>query len=278
MQPVVVCILLCIVCVMLLIRNGVFTRRDTIFTCTTFFDYTKRDSWAMFCDGIDRLLALHAPTTLARIDRWFVVNEYSEAPREDWGLRIATRYPFMTFLQKKADQKGQPISCAIVFDQIRPYTYWIHWEETWYPTRPFLHDAFRIMDQTTISQLQCTKNEMGYTDWIKRTSKRCTGLGTSRYCIVDHTPALDANVHRTTFVNTEEMVEYWPLYSLRPSINRVAFYNFGNFSLQTFPPPVMAEYEFAQRWYRAGGVKGLFYDGPVSRSPGYVSTHARMHD
>jgi hypothetical protein len=273
----VVCILFI---VLLMYRNGVFTRRDTIFTCTTFFDYAKRDSWAMFCRGIDGLLTLHDALTLARIDRWVVVNEYSESPRDDWGQRIASRYPFINFVQKKADQKGQPTSCAMVFDKIRPYTYWIHWEETWYPTRPFLRDAYRIMEGTSISQLQFTTNETGHTDWMKRTSepKRCAGTGASRYCIVEHTDALDANVNRKKFATTEEMVEYWPLYSLRPSINRVAFYTFGNFSLETFPPPVMAEYDFAQRWYRNGGVKGIFYDGPVSRSTGFVSTHYHMHD
>jgi hypothetical protein len=269
-----------IVILFLILRNGVFSRRDTIFTCTTFFDYAKRDSWKMFCDGIDHILMLHDPTVLARIDRWVVVNEYSDTPREDWSERMASRYPFMIFIQKSMEEKGQPKSCQMVFGHIKPYTYWIHWEETWLPTRPFLMDAFRIMEQTNISQLQFTKNETGYTDWMKRTSepKRCVGTGASRYCIVEHTAALDANVNRKTFVNTEEMVAFWPLYSLRPSINRVSFYNFGNFSLQTFPPPIMSEYDFAQRWYRAGGVKGIFYDGPVSRAKAYVSTHYHMHD
>jgi len=234
----------------------------------------------MFCDGIDRLLALHDPTTLARIGRWVVVNEYSESPRDDWKNRIASRYPFITFVQKTGGQKGQPKSCAMVFDYIQPYTYWIHWEETWLPTRPFLRDAYRIMEQTQISQLQFTKNETGHTDWMKRTSepKTCFGAGASRYCIVEHTAEIDKNVKRKTFKDTDEMVKYWPLYSLRPSINRVSFYTFGNFSLETFPPPVMAEYEFAQRWYRHGGIKGIFYDGPVDRAAAYVSTHYHMHD
>jgi hypothetical protein len=265
---------------LLMFSKGVFTKPDTVFTCTTFFDYAKRDSWTMFCEGIDRILTLHNASTLSRIAKWVVVNEYSDAPNADWKQRMASRYPFMTFIQKTAAQKGQPKSCEMVFNYIKPYTYWIHWEETWYPTRPFLADAYRIMEYTDISQLQFTKNETGHTDWMKRTTepKTCIGTGAGRYCIVEHTTELDANVERKTFESTEEMVQYWPLYSLRPSINRVAFYNFGNFSLETFPPPVMAEYDFAQRWYRNGGVKGIFFDGPVARAEAYVSTHYHMHD
>jgi hypothetical protein len=234
----------------------------------------------MFCNGIDGILALHDPTILSRIHKWYVINEYSPKPRYDWKKRIISRYPFITFIQKTADQKGQPKSCELAFHYIQPYTYWIHWEETWYPTRPFLQTAVRIMESSSISQLQFTKNETGFTDWYKRKTepKTCYGIGQSAFCIVEHTAAIDANVSRKTFQDTDEMVRYWPLYSLRPSINRVSFYNFGNFSLEIFPPPVMAEYDFAQRWYRNGGVKGIFLDGPVSRAQEYVSTHYYMHD
>jgi len=69
------------------------------------------------------------------------------------------------------------------------------------------------------------------------------------------------------------LVRYWPLYSLQPSLNRVRFYDFGNFSTRKFPPPLVAEYDFAERWYTKGGVKAVFKEGPLKKPANYISTH-----
>jgi hypothetical protein len=65
-----------------------FKPATTIFTCTTFFDFEKQDKWVAFCKAIDSILEKHSPETLQKIQRWVIVNEYSETPKADWKSRI----------------------------------------------------------------------------------------------------------------------------------------------------------------------------------------------
>ena len=249
-------------------------QKDTIFLCTTYFDCPKRNSWAMFQKGINGLLGAHSEKTLNRIDRWIVINEYSPNPKENWTEKMAQTYPFIEFIQKTQQDEGQAKSLNHLMTYLSSYTYWLHWEESWYPTRPFLEDAWAAMDATDISQLQFTKNETGATDWMNfpRTCDHKTAI-----CRIHHTPVLDQAVQnyktRQLQPTEQEVAQTWPLYSLRPSLNRVAFYTFGKFTLDPQPYPLTSEYDFAARWYHAGGQKAVFSDGPVTRPPEYISTH-----
>jgi len=256
---------------LLLFVCGVFTKADTVFLCTTFFDCPKRDSWALFQNGINKLLKLHDPQTLTRIHKWVVVNEYCEKPRANWAKLMQEQYPFITFLQKGAHDEGQVKSLNILLPYITPYKYWFHWEESWYPTRAFLTEAFNIMDTTDITQLQLTNNEQDKIDWMKRTTERKTCTNT--YCIIHHSKAIDENLGQNKIKTFDQLVKYWPLYSLQPSLNRVEFYDFGNFSTRKFPPPLVAEYDFAERWYTKGGIKAVFKVGPLKKPENYISTH-----
>lgn len=247
---------------LLLIINGVFTRNDTVFLCATYFDCPKRDGWSLFQNGINTILELHDPQTLARIDKWIVVNDYSEKPRANWTKLMREQYPFITFLQKGEQDKGQAKSLNILLPYITSYTYWLHWEEGWVPTRPFIQQAFHIVDTTDITQLQFTTD-------FKRLQRVCK----DDYCIIPHSKDIDDNLGAEKISTGDQMKYYWPLYSLQPSLNRVSFYDFGDFSTKTFKPPIMSEYDFAERWYRKGGVKGIFKESPLKRPDKYVSTH-----
>ena len=68
------------------------------------------------------------------------------------------QYPFITFLQKSQQDEGQAKSLNMLLGYAQPYTYWFHWEEGWEPTRPFLNNAFGIMDTTNITNITL----MGY--------------------------------------------------------------------------------------------------------------------
>jgi len=256
---------------LLFLVSKLSTSRDTIFLCTTYFDCPKRDSWQMFQQGINKLKTLHDPQTLKRIDKWVVVNEYSEKPRANWAKLVNQQYPFITFLQKSQQDAGQVKSLNILLEYITPYKYWFHWEEGWVPTRSFLPQAFTVMDTTEITQLQLTKNPNDTFDWMTRTTepKTCT----SDFCIIHHSQELDENLGEEKVTTKEKIFRYWPLYSLQPSLNRVSFYNFGNFSTKTFPSPVVSEYDFGQRWYQRGGIKGVLKDGALKRPKNYISTH-----
>ena len=228
----------------------------------------------MFQKGINGLRGAHSEKTLNRIDRWIVINEYSANPKDNWPAKMAQTYPFIEFIQKMKNDEGQTKSLNHLMSYLPSYTYWLHWEESWYPTRPFLDEAWAAMDQTDISQLQFTKNETGNTDWMNF-PRRCNH--TTGICHIQHTPVLDQAIQdyktRQIQPTEQEVAQTWPLYSLRPSLNRVAFYTFGHFTLEKQPYPLTSEYDFAARWYQAGGKKAVFSDGPVTRPPEYVSTH-----
>jgi len=239
-------------------------RQGTILTSTTFFDFKKDDHWATFCRGIDSIIELHSPETVARITKWFVINEWSAEPREDWATLIHDRYPFIVFVQKSEQEKGQAVSLNRILEEISPYEYWIHWEEAWYAETPFLDRAFHVMDTTAITQLQLTTTN-GNIDW-----KEGATCG-PEYCIVKPTPKYyEYDIYT---VDWGAAIHHWPCYSLRPSINRAVFYQGSSFRTDPKLWPGRFEWDYGVQWFCKNGVKGILPDGPVRRSPKHVSTY-----
>lgn len=263
-------IILLLICILLyIIQTKISTdKQDTIFTCTTYFDYEKEDKWNVFCRAMDSILQKHSKETLHRVKTWVVVNEYSDTPKQVWTKRVRERYPFITFIQKDASKKGQANSLNIILDWIKPYTYWIQWEESWYVETPCFDTAFSIMDSTNITQLQMTNNWLN----IDKESIHCK----SQYCIIDQTKNLKeistwSPYHLFDYPN---WVHSWPRYSLLPSINRVSFYTFGKFPIDPALWPIKFEWDFAIRWANLGGVKAVLIGGPVIRSKSHKSTYS----
>lgn len=210
---------------------------------------------------------MHDEATLRKIKTWIVVNEYSSTPRDNWSARIMEKYPFITFIQKKKNEKGQAASLNIILEKIWGYRYWIHWEETWYCRRPCLDRMIDCIENTNITQLQCTQlNDMP--NWLDsdahpRKIKR-TKRGTIYYEIMG-APGTDDYCRMSVNDYNGDFVGHWPLYSLLPSINRVSHYNFGEFSTNPRHWPFIFEWDFARRWYLCGNKKAVLPDGPVVR-------------
>lgn len=270
-----VCILLCIVLIIYIPLVCVSRRSGTIFTCTTFFDFQKQDKWEPFCHAMDSILEHHSRHTLARIDRWLIVNEYAETPTCDWAERLRLRYPYMVMIQKNEHQKGQAASMNIILEEIRPYEYWIHWEDSWFPKRECLQRAFDVMDSTDITQLQMTQHTDA-PNWLDKGEHRaeCTPAVCRIYASDNMSPFLRQDVS-TVWDTFDETIRYWPLYSLLPSINRASFYTFGYFSTDPALWPILFEWDFARRWYWRGGTKAVLPDGPVLRKKTHVSTYTK---
>jgi len=249
------------------------SNKKIIFTVTTFFDFKKEDKWQTFCNGMDSIFKYH-PSIENFID-FYIVNEYDSNPREDWGAKLKEKYPFMNLEQKSSELKGQGKSLNYILDLIEPYEYWIHWEEAWFATRSFLFDAIQIMNDTNITQLQFTK-EGNWTHWQDKINVNNCQLtpNNNPYCVIDYNledyplPDLDHE-----FTHDEWMAVKWPLYSIRPSINRVIEYRFGKFSENPQYWPLKFEMEFGNRWMKHGCVKGIFSNGPVTRKSSHVSTY-----
>jgi hypothetical protein len=254
-----------------------FKPATTIFTCTTFFDFEKQDKWAAFCKAMDSILEKHSPETLQKIQRWVIVNEYSETPKADWKSRVAEKYPFIECIQKTANQKGQAASLNIILQQIKGYTYWIHWEETWYCRAPCLDRMMDVITTTSISQVQCTQHKEKpnwldsetHPNELKRTPK-----GTAYYQIYP-APGTETWLRKSMDDYGNGVIAHWPLYSLLPSINRVSHNNCGDFPADPKYWPFRFEWDYGRRWLLAGNTKAVLPDGPVVRDN---SAHKSTYD
>jgi len=92
---------------------------NTIFTCTTFFDFEKQDKWNCFCNAIDSILEKHTKDDLNKIKKWIVVNEYSKKPKKDWVAIVNEKYPFIEVIQKTKENTGQASSLNIILEKIK---------------------------------------------------------------------------------------------------------------------------------------------------------------
>jgi len=254
-------------------KSRVISNKKIIFTVTTFFDFKKEDKWATFCNGMDSIFKYH-PNIDSFID-FYIINEYDPNPREDWEEKLKHKYPFMKLIQKPEELKGQGKSLNLILDLITTYEYWVHWEEAWFATRGFLFEAIQIMDITDITQLQFTA-ENNVTHWQEKIAVDDCYLVPNNipYCIIkyniDDYPLPDLY---SEFTHEDWMSVKWPLYSIRPSINRVSDYTFGKFSENPKFWPLKFEMEFGNRWMKRNNVKAIFADGPVTRKSTHVSTY-----
>lgn len=202
-----------------------------------------------------------------------VINEYTNNDNEDYAKRVKERYPSIEFVQKNEHQKGQARSLNMILDMIWGYEYWVHWEESWIASNAsFLKKAINIMDHDkSITQLQFTP------DWTDASLSRLDDHGDyiivslhAQYKDIPHDPKnFDA------LVSQYGLNVMWPLYSLRPSINRVKHYlGIGKFDEDPKLWPVRFEYEYSLRWVDAGCVKAVIAPPVAMRQANHVSTYA----
>jgi hypothetical protein len=257
-------------------ENYNYNKNTIIYTCATYFDFEKQDKLKSFCNGIDSILKFH-PNILKIINKWYVVNEYSDNPKNDWKKIIEDKYPFIELYQKTKEEKGHPFSINIMLNKIKYYTFWINWEDSWFASKPFLYDAISIMNITNITQLQFTrwKGDVNWLDLPNDRLKINNNYNFARISPPQNIYKRFKNINIELYddnIWNEEWIDNWPLFSLLPSINRVSDYNFGYFL--TDLPAIRFELEFAYRWLQNGNKKAVLLDGPVIRDENtHVSTH-----
>ena len=256
-----------------------YFHESTIFTCTTFFDYEKQDKWEVFCKAMDSIREKHDPATLQSISRWLVVNEYSATPKKDWAPLMRERYPFIEFIQKDKEHKGQANSMNIILTRIKPYRYWIHWEEAWYCRKPCIDRMFDIIRSTDVTQLQVTQlNKVpNWLDSSKHPRALMKTSGGIEYFVISPSPGTDEYLTKSVTEFNGDFFGHWPLYSLLPSMNRVNGYNIGTFSTDPKLWPIKFEWDFARRWLAANNKKAVLPDGPVIRDESkHRSTYSKV--
>lgn len=233
-----------------------------IITMTTYLGFEDR------FDHLDKILEPLAATGQTIV----VINEWDENCHTYVGF-MKTHYPEVVFIQKPEEDKGQARSLNIL---VRDYLlhsdkkYWVHWEDTWVATRPLLPDLVHLMDKhPQVSQLQVTD------DWKKMPPSHTIEKNDITIIKPQHRYTEDVYEMKDRITLDE-----WPLFSLRPSINRLSFFQrHGNdFYFLEHPHlwPLLFEWEFGRIFLRNRGVKAITNKPYAKRIKGHRSTYADM--
>lgn len=182
------------------------------------------------------------------------------------------KYPQIRFIQKPLDEKGQARSLNILIrDHLMhsPHKYWIHWEDTWVCARPLLPELIQMMEKNTqVSQLQLTG------DW-----KDMPGSRALRDITILPLPPQEDNQGANIYERKIELGT-WPLFSLRPSINRLSFFqrHANDFYFLEDPHlwPLRFEWEFGRIFLKNKGVKAITNKPYAKRIRGHKSTYADL--
>jgi hypothetical protein len=248
---------------------------SVIFTCSTFL--SKPNKPLQLQTALESIVRSHSSDELRLVRELVVVNEYPP-PHENPRARIEAIHPGLEYIQKGPDRRGQAGTLNLILERARAYDYWIHWEESWECTRPFLAEAVDVMRSTDLVQVQLTP------DWMDvgagRIVHAATGAG-ARYARILAHPRTLALVRGkraddyAAIAGRAGMAMAWPLFSLRPGINRAAFCcDVGPFSEDPRHWPIGFEWEYAARWLDQGGTKGVLLPHVARRQPNHVSTYA----
>lgn len=206
-----------------------------------------------------------------------IINEYSENGFKADFLKI--EFPWInTIINKTKKYQGQVRSLNLIIDILQGlnYDYWLHFEESWVVTEPFLKICKEAM-LFGIDQLQLTED-----DWMKDYNSLILLPKTQKYIYIqnNHIPYKGySDCIRTN--NSTKYIEKmcrdkgqdkWPLWSLRPGIDRVSkILNIGKFNTAKVMWPVHFELEYAINWIMQPG--GVIKAGIecVKRQKGHIS-------
>jgi GR25 family glycosyltransferase involved in LPS biosynthesis/glycosyltransferase involved in cell wall biosynthesis len=184
---------------------------------------------------------------LDAVDYFFCVDDNSaEADRSF----MRSSYPFFDFYMKGPEEKGHRTSMNIIWAKLaalRP-TYWIHLEDDWlfFKSGSYVRDAVAFLERAEpagIHQVLYNRNYAELYDWDLNGGAPIPGE--SRFI-----------VHLQSDSIPGRSSGYWPHYSFRPSVIRVApLLTLGNYD----SPNTFFERDYADRW-TAAGYRSAFFD------------------
>lgn len=217
-----------------------------------------------------------AALTRATLARVVVVNEYSPNGTDYAGVAKAA-LPGAEFVQKGDAEQGQVKTLNFILEAIRGFDYWVHWEESWACTGNFLDDAIDVMESSAIDQLQVSADI--WHNWgSDLLLPRVSPAGAIHAEVQPHPkflqlfPTLNQDNLKDA-LETHGLEGIWPLYSLRPAVNRVARHE----PLGEFPDlaAIRFEWEYGARWFRSGARKAILLPVAAVRQADHVSTWAK---
>ena len=239
-------------------------KKKILFTCTSYISLEDK-----FEELYKALVLFFKFNDYNSIDRFIIINEYSKIDTTNKINFLKEKFPEVDFIQKKRNEKGQANSLNIIITILREnnYDYWIQWEESWFPNRNFIKDAIEIMSESNIDQLQFTND---WFNWVEKERRH----EFKKYIEIDKIPGnySDENIN---FWDWKKDITKWPLYSLRPCINRVStMLPLGYFNTSKEKWPVQFEFEYAYKWVQQGLKKGIMKNPPVERKENRKSTYS----
>lgn len=252
----------------------------TVLTCTTFF--RKDFSITHFIENFQTLFS-QDPGLLARLDSIHIVNEYSEenlAKEPYYREQLATHFPTAIFFQKPEVLYGQAHSLNYLLDQCAEADYQIQWEEGWICTSPFLDTGLFLMEQDLHEQLgfsDCWRESIllqpAIVESITQISYRSLVID-PRFKTLDIDFSETQRLGKILALLNRVDINLWPLYSLRPSINRMSFLKkLGRFNTHPTLWPVRFEYLYSVNWHSQGGRKAYLAQVCARRSDNKQTTH-----
>jgi GR25 family glycosyltransferase involved in LPS biosynthesis len=182
-----------------------------------------------------------------KIDYFFCVDDNSSKADRD---KMRKKYPFFKYFMKKPEEKGHRQSMNIIWSKLKELKpkYWIHMEDDWlfFYEDDYVSRATSFLDRhetSGVHQLLFNRNYAELYEWdIVGGSKIEPG-----FLLHERTGVIPAG-RRTN--------GYWPHYSFRPSMIRVApILALGNYD----SPNTFFERDYADR-YTAHGYKSAFFD------------------
>lgn len=235
-------------------------KKNILFSMTTVIE--RPDKKEQLLKAL-RSIHKHEPN-LQKYAKIVVINEYSEA-----GIKadfLKKEFPWITsIVNKTRKDKGQAGSLNIILKMLgsknKPsFDFWLHFEESWIVTKPFL----KICDEAMslgVDQLQLTEDnweeDHDYSVVLPKTRKKI-------YIQTKHFPYKGYS-HCIRTGNNSKSIEKlcrdfgqdeWPLWSLRPGMDRVSkILSVGLFNVSKAMWPVHFELDFALNWVlQPGGV------------------------
>jgi GR25 family glycosyltransferase involved in LPS biosynthesis/GT2 family glycosyltransferase/tetratricopeptide (TPR) repeat protein len=206
-----------------------------------------------------------------QIGRWLLVDDGSTPEDRAW---MADRYPFFECVWKTRADRGHARSMNLILDRLDT-PYWLHLEDDWqfFVRDRYVAKALAILgDDPSLGQVLFNRN-YGETlacrdtagGFVKRTRRE--GL---RYRLHEHVPPDSpqyADALRRLPPGAGSML-YWPHYSLRPALARVAaIRDVGRYD----PDAGHFEHDFAVR-YRDKGYQSAFLDAIHCRHLGRLTS------
>jgi hypothetical protein len=240
-----------------------------------------------FATAMGSFIAQHAACDeLSNIDALYVFNEVANSREESKACERWLQKFFKVFnlpfkvhiIQKFVDgEKGHALSLNKIMRLLKGYDFHIHLEESWFYTSKWLGKAIEIMKNNQhISQLQLTPDRWDHDQLYYKLRKR------SGFYEVHPTQewheAIKKHDHHTCTPDdlTLEIEDYWPLYSLRPSINNVS--KISTLSMFEEDPewfPRKFEWKYSLEWAAHGNRKAVICPLVAQRFPNHISTYEK---